>query len=242
MVEPIGKKEPLSPPSPTEKMSFPSAFASLSSTLTSLKHSESFFVQPLRMIARFIKWMFDHTPPKSPEIKLPENLQRDDPFIQHLFVFSSEGVPNLRSTRKYEVACHIFQTLGTGGPLHWLRHKWQLEKWEKEVIDSPGDPFEFLYFLTHTLAMTQSMHSFEKIAKSSTKGGICYLVGRKPWDEFLAKQSESFTLRGKEEMIPGFCQLLKLDEEKVSTWFKERDWKALILHTLKKRKNYFDIK
>lgn len=183
-------------------------------------------------------------PPQNPEIDLnidPCALKNGDLFRNKVFTFSADGAPSLQLPRKYELACSIFQTLGGGGPWHWLKNKWQLESWEKELISMPGDPFEFLFFLTHSQKMVETMLSFKKIAISSSESGICYLIGRKPWSEFIAKQTESFILRGKPEMIPGFCQILRLNEATVSSFYQAQKWEELILYVLEEREKLLAI-
>jgi len=183
-------------------------------------------------------------PPQSPEIDLntaPSALAESDPFRNKVFNFSPEGIPSLKLPRKYELACHIFQTLGGGGPWHWLKNKWHLERWEKELISLPGDPFEFLYFLTHSQTMLEAMISFRQIAESSSEKGIFYLIGRRPWAEFIAKQSESFTQRGKPEMIPGFCQILRLDQALVTSLFNSQKWEEIIHYILEQRKKHLSV-
>ncbi|MBS0630147.1 MAG: hypothetical protein JSS30_08020 [Verrucomicrobia bacterium] len=240
MVDPVSRISPSIPPPPTDSPYLhPTSHST--STLSSYDETPGLIVQLFSAIISFFKWIFDISGPETPEIDRAIDLSQGDPFCNKIFSFSQDGFPSLRAPRKYELACKIFQTLGAGGPIHWLRNKWQLERWEKEILNMPGDPFEFLYFLTESKTMTEAMISFKKIALSSSERGLCYLVGRRPWAEFIGKQSESFSLRGSAEMISGFCQLLKLDPSIVSSHFKAKKWEELIEYVLDQRKNHFLI-
>jgi len=234
MVDPVSRISPSTPPSEVES-STPYSPQEMPSTLSSLEEPPGLIVSFFTAIISFFNWIFNLNPPPSPEIDLslaPGELSESDPFRNKIFNFSP---------RKYELACSIFQTLGAGGPWHWLKNRWQLERWEKELISMPGDPFEFLFFLTHSQTMIQAMLSFKKIAISSSENGICYLLGRKPWSEFIAKQTESFILRGNPEMIPGFCQILRLDEATVSSLYHSQKWEELIDYILHEREKLLAI-
>lgn len=225
MVEPIRSNVFFSsPPPPPSSTHSPSAY-------------EDAIVSLTEALAPWVRT----PPPPPPQLTLPSSLPPDDPFGKMVFSLTPAGALTFRSPRKYELASNIFQTLGAGGPLYWLRHRQQLETWEKELVSMPGDPFEFLFFLTHNQTMARSILSFKKIAESSSKMGLCYLIGRHPWKIFLGKQTESFALRGRPEMIPGFCLSLSLDQPLVTSLFEAKKWEDLIHYVLKARKKHLSI-
>lgn len=211
MLDPIS---PIRPPIPPQPSTFPSSppIQSISS-IQSLKPPPNRIAQFFSAILNWLKWLFCCKKPTVPSPPSPV----------------PPTAPSF-SKRRYELTCNIFQTLGAGGPWHWYKHRTELVEWQKELESLAGDPFEFFYFLFHTEEMAQSTARFKVHASSSTATVVCALVGRQnPWEEFIAKQSNSLALRGSLDKIPHFCNLLKLNKENVTSLFINKQWRELIL-------------
>lgn len=255
MLSPTSAPKNLEPSFTQQREMYPQFLHPSPSTIQSLeaqgkKNAMETIKHYIFAVLDFFKRILGLTPPKKKQVEnlstfSPSQLDPADPFREKVFLVHSDGKWEFNNKRAFELVSYIFFTqLGTLGPMGWYWNWNEINKAKKELVTIKQHPFEFLYFILHSSKSTGHLMHFEANATGSLTERLSRLCGQgKPWEQFLNRQVANFENRKKEiaPFIPGFCQALGLEREKVETFAQAGQWKEMILYAYKERQKQFQL-
>lgn len=209
-------------------------------------------LNPLQYFGNFFSWIFSWIQSLiccgkkqekfkgdvKPEID-PSLLSTYDPFRCLLF---NENLC-FCSPDAFAKTTELFSFLGSRSYWSWIGNARYLAKMEQETKALITHPLQFLYYLLLNRELTACTLNF----KSEAIRGESLLKlksGRNPWQDFILQQAAGFDHHRSDlhQHLPGFCQLLSLDQERIEEFARDEDWEGLIEFSLESRKSHFKIR
>lgn len=164
-----------------------------------------------------------------PEIN-PKTIGLKDPFFQKMFVLK-DGKALPRDPITYEHTKTLYEILGTGGYLSWMRHSATLYRLKSELKAINPHSLVFLYQIFQNREMTGAVANFQKNARAAD------------WNLFMRGHIKTLSeANDLHQLISGFCKGLGIDPKAPKQLIQEKKWEAFVLHVFNERKKHFNIK
>lgn len=164
-----------------------------------------------------------------PEID-PKKIGTKDPFFQKMFT-QKGGKVLPRDQVTYDHTQTLYEILGTGGYLSWMRHSATLYRLKAELKAINPHSLVFLYQIFQNKQMTGAVANFQKNARQAD------------WNQFMNGHIKTLSeANDLDKLILGFCKGLGIDSERPKQLLKEKKWEEFVLHAFNERKKHFNIK
>jgi len=164
-----------------------------------------------------------------PEIN-PKTIGIKDPFFQKMFVIKG-GKVLPRDPITYEHTQTLYEILGTGGYLSWMRHSATLYRLKSELKAINPHSLVFLYQIFQNREMTGAVANFQKHARQAD------------WNLFMRGHIKTLSeANDLNKLTIGFCKGLGIESARPKQLIKEKKWAAFVLHVFNERKKHFNIK